>query len=76
MGRWPDTLLGDAASHVSHGSNGASQAIIDGGSYAQFLEYGVNPKALEAYNQQLCGPVSEVVYIIPAQVLWAFEYGE
>ena len=59
----PIALLGDAA-HPMYptGSNGASQAIIDGRVLcAKFLEYGVNPKALEAYNQQLCGPVSEVV---------------
>lgn len=56
-------LLGDAA-HPMYptGSNGASQAIIDGRVLcAKFLEHGVTPKALQAYDEQLCGPVSEVV---------------
>lgn len=59
----PVALLGDAA-HPMYptGSNGASQAIIDGRVLcAKFLEHGVTPKALEAYNEQLCAPVSDVV---------------
>jgi len=56
-------LLGDAA-HAMYptGSNGASQAIMDCrimGKY--FLEYGVNRQALAAYNQALCGPISQLV---------------
>lgn len=59
----PVALLGDAA-HPMYptGSNGASQAIIDGRVLcAKFLEHGVNPTALKAYDDQLCAPVSEVV---------------
>lgn len=63
---WVDgavALLGDAA-HVMYptGSNGASQAIIDGRTLAsKFLAFGVTAEALRAYDTQLCGPVSEVV---------------
>ena len=59
----PVALIGDAA-HPMYptGSNGASQAIIDARVLgAKFIEYGVNASALAAYNDQLCGPVSEVV---------------
>ena len=59
----PVALIGDAA-HPMYptGSNGASQAIIDARVLgAKFIEYGVNESALAAYNEQLCGPVSEVV---------------
>ena len=59
----PVALIGDAA-HPMYptGSNGASQAIIDARVLgAKFIEYGVNALALAAYNDQLCGPVSEVV---------------
>ena len=59
----PVALIGDAA-HPMYptGSNGASQAIIDARVLgAKFIEYGVNALALAAYNEQLCGPVSEVV---------------
>ena len=59
----PVALIGDAA-HPMYptGSNGASQAIIDARVLgAKFIEYGVNASALAAYNEQLCGPVSEVV---------------
>ena len=59
----PVALMGDAA-HPMYptGSNGASQAIIDARVLgAKFIEYGVNASALAAYNEQLCGPVSEVV---------------
>lgn len=59
----PVALLGDAA-HPMYptGSNGASQAIMDGRVLcAKFLEYGVTSKALQAYDEQLCGPISEVV---------------
>lgn len=63
---WVDgrmALLGDAA-HVMYptGSNGASQAIIDGRVLgAKFLEHGLTPDALAAYDAQLCQPVSELV---------------
>ena len=59
----PVALIGDAA-HPMYptGSNGASQAIIDARVLgAKFIEYGVNESALANYNEQLCGPVSEVV---------------
>ncbi len=63
---WVDdrvALLGDAA-HVMYpvGSNGASQAIVDARVLgACFVERGVTPAALSAYDEQLCGPVSELV---------------
>jgi 2-polyprenyl-6-methoxyphenol hydroxylase-like FAD-dependent oxidoreductase len=56
-------LMGDAA-HAMYptGSNGASQAIIDGRTIgAMMLEYGVGPEAFSAYDAALCGPVSELV---------------
>jgi hypothetical protein len=56
-------LMGDAA-HAMYptGSNGASQAIIDGRTIgAMMLEHGVGPEALSAYDAALCGPVSELV---------------
>ena len=59
----PVALLGDAA-HPMYptGSNGASQAIIDGRVLgAKFLEHGVTPDALKAYNTDLCEPVSALV---------------
>ena len=59
----PVALLGDAA-HPMYptGSNGASQAIIDGRILgAKFLEHGVTTTALQAYNETLCKSVSEVV---------------
>lgn len=59
----PVALMGDAA-HAMYptGSNGASQAIVDARVLgAHLLEQGVTAKALEAYNTQLCGPVSELV---------------
>ncbi|MGB7318077.1 MAG: flavin-dependent oxidoreductase [Planktotalea sp.] len=59
----PVALLGDAA-HAMYptGSNGASQAIIDGRILAaKFLEHGVTPAALQAYDVQLCAPVGELV---------------
>ncbi len=63
---WVDgnvVLLGDAA-HVMYptGSNGASQAIIDARVLgAALIEHGVTVEAVNAYDQQLCGPVSELV---------------
>jgi hypothetical protein len=44
------------------GSNGASQAIIDARTLgAKFLEFGVNPDALAAYNAELRDPISSLV---------------
>ena len=55
--------LGDAA-HVMYptGSNGASQAIMDARVLgAAMLEHGVNSRALQAYDTQLCAEISQVV---------------
>ena len=63
---WVDgrvALLGDAA-HVMYptGSNGASQAIVDARVLgAELIAHGVGPQALQAYDQRLCGPVSELI---------------
>lgn len=63
---WVDgrvALLGDAA-HVMYpvGSNGASQAIVDARVLgAALLAHGVGPAALQAYDQQLCAPISALV---------------
>ena len=59
----PVALLGDAA-HPMYptGSNGASQAIIDGRVLgAAFLQHGITPAALKAYDDALCEPVSALV---------------
>jgi hypothetical protein len=59
----PVALLGDAA-HAMYptGSNGASQAIVDARVLgAAMLEHGVTPQALAAYDDRLCGPISQVV---------------
>jgi 2-polyprenyl-6-methoxyphenol hydroxylase-like FAD-dependent oxidoreductase len=59
----PVVLMGDAA-HAMYptGSNGASQAIIDARILgAAMLAHGVTPAALSAYNERLCGPISELV---------------
>ncbi|MBJ7553601.1 flavin-dependent oxidoreductase [Marinomonas spartinae] len=56
-------LMGDAA-HIMYptGSNGASQAIVDARILgAALLEHGVNSSALNAFNKQLCEPISNVV---------------
>jgi 2-polyprenyl-6-methoxyphenol hydroxylase-like FAD-dependent oxidoreductase len=58
----PVALMGDAA-HPMYptGSNGASQAIIDGrvlGRY--FVERGVNADSLVAYNAELCEAVGQL----------------
>ena len=56
-------LLGDAA-HVMYptGSNGASQAIMDARVLgAAMLEHGVNSRALQAYDTQLCAEISQVI---------------
>ena len=63
---WVDghvALLGDAA-HVMYptGSNGASQAVMDARVLgAAMLEHGVTPRALQAYDAQLCAEISAVV---------------
>ena len=63
---WVDgnvALLGDAA-HVMYptGSNGASQAIMDARVLgATMLKHGVNSKALQAYDTQLCAEMSQLV---------------
>jgi 2-polyprenyl-6-methoxyphenol hydroxylase-like FAD-dependent oxidoreductase len=44
------------------GSNGASQALIDARVLgAAMLEYGVNSRALQAYDTQLCAEISQLV---------------
>ncbi|WP_375175554.1 flavin-dependent oxidoreductase [Pseudooceanicola sp.] len=63
---WQDgrvVLIGDAA-HVMYptGSNGASQAIIDGRVLgAKMVEAGVTPGALRAYDEALCEKVSALI---------------
>lgn len=63
---WVDgrvALMGDAA-HAMYptGSNGASQAIIDARILgAKFLEHGVTPDALAAFNADLCEPISALI---------------
>ena len=59
----PVALMGDAA-HAMYptGSNGASQAVIDARTLGKaMIEHGVTPNALAAYNETLCGPVSELI---------------
>src|SRR5438128_11089147 len=44
------------------GSNGASQAIVDARVLgAAMVEHGVNSRALQAYDTQLCAEISAVV---------------
>jgi hypothetical protein len=44
------------------GSNGASQAIVDARVLgAAMVEHGVTPQALSAYDEKLCGPISQLV---------------
>lgn len=63
---WNDgrvALLGDAA-HPMYptGSNGASQAIMDGRILgAVLVEHGLTPEALAAYNAKLCEPIGQLV---------------
>jgi 5-methylphenazine-1-carboxylate 1-monooxygenase len=63
---WVDgrvALLGDAA-HVMYptGSNGASQAIVDGRVLgAAMIEHGVTPEALQTYDERLCAGISALV---------------
>ncbi|MFY0635392.1 MAG: flavin-dependent oxidoreductase [Vannielia sp.] len=59
----PVVLMGDAA-HAMYptGSNGASQAVVDAREIgAAMLEHGVTPAALAAFDDKLCGPISEVI---------------
>ncbi len=59
----PVALMGDAA-HAMYptGSNGASQAIVDARVLgASLVQWGTTAAALEAYNEALCAPISEVV---------------
>jgi 2-polyprenyl-6-methoxyphenol hydroxylase-like FAD-dependent oxidoreductase len=59
----PVVLVGDAA-HAMYptGSNGASQAIIDARILgALMVEHGVNQNSLEAYDEKLCGPISQLI---------------
>ena len=63
---WHDgrvVLMGDAA-HAMYptGSNGASQAIMDARILGRCLvDQGVTPAALAAFNDRLCGPISELI---------------
>jgi 2-polyprenyl-6-methoxyphenol hydroxylase-like FAD-dependent oxidoreductase len=63
---WRDgnvALMGDAA-HAMYptGSNGASQAVIDARVLGTcLLEHGVTAEALAAFDEKLCGPVSELI---------------
>ncbi|MFZ7090251.1 flavin-dependent oxidoreductase [Primorskyibacter sp. 2E233] len=59
----PVALMGDAA-HAMYptGSNGASQAVIDARALgAAMVDHGVTETALQAYDAQLCAPVSELI---------------
>ena len=59
----PVALLGDAA-HAMYptGSNGGSQAIVDARILgAAMVEYGTTQEALAAYNDRLCGPISQLI---------------
>jgi 2-polyprenyl-6-methoxyphenol hydroxylase-like FAD-dependent oxidoreductase len=59
----PVVLLGDAA-HAMYptGSNGGSQAIIDARVLgAAMVEHGVTQDALAAFNEKLCGPISQLI---------------
>src|SRR5688500_9764290 len=59
----PVALLGDAA-HAMYptGSNGGSQAIVDARILgAAIVEHGVTPQALAAFDEKLCGPISQLI---------------
>ena len=59
----PVALIGDAA-HAMYptGSNGASQAIMDARALgAGFLKNGVTSRALSAFDETFCGPISKLV---------------
>jgi 5-methylphenazine-1-carboxylate 1-monooxygenase len=63
---WHDdrvVLLGDAA-HAMYptGSNGASQAIMDARVLGRsMIDHGATPTALAAFNDKLCGPISQLI---------------
>ena len=63
---WRDgavALIGDAA-HAMYptGSNGGSQAVVDARVLgAAIVEHGVTPQALAAFDEKLCGPISQLV---------------
>jgi 2-polyprenyl-6-methoxyphenol hydroxylase-like FAD-dependent oxidoreductase len=59
----PVALLGDAA-HAMYptGSNGGSQAIVDARVLgAAMAEHRVTQEALAAYDNKLCGPISQLI---------------
>jgi 2-polyprenyl-6-methoxyphenol hydroxylase-like FAD-dependent oxidoreductase len=59
----PVLLIGDAA-HAMYptGSNGGSQAVVDARVLgAAMVEFGVTEAALAAFDQKLCGPISQVI---------------
>ena len=59
----PVALLGDAA-HAMYptGSNGGSQAIVDARVLgAAMVEHGVTQEALAAYDNKLCGAISQLI---------------
>jgi 2-polyprenyl-6-methoxyphenol hydroxylase-like FAD-dependent oxidoreductase len=59
----PVVLLGDAA-HAMYptGSNGGSQAVVDARILgAMMVEHGITPEALAAYDERLCGPISQLI---------------
>ena len=63
---WRDgavVLIGDAA-HAMYptGSNGGSQAVVDARVLgACMVAHGVTPQALAAFDETLCGPISQLV---------------
>jgi 2-polyprenyl-6-methoxyphenol hydroxylase-like FAD-dependent oxidoreductase len=63
---WRDgavALIGDAA-HAMYptGSNGGSQAVVDARILgACMVEHGVTSEALAAYDEELCGPISQLI---------------
>jgi 2-polyprenyl-6-methoxyphenol hydroxylase-like FAD-dependent oxidoreductase len=59
----PVVLLGDAA-HAMYptGSNGGSQAIVDARILGSaMVEHGITPEALAAFDDRLCGPISQLI---------------
>ena len=59
----PVLLIGDAA-HAMYptGSNGGSQAIVDARILgAAMIEHGATAEALAAYDEKLCGPISQLI---------------
>ena len=59
----PVVLIGDAA-HAMYptGSNGGSQAIVDARVLgAAMVAHGATPEALAAFDDKLCGPISQLV---------------